>query len=498
MADEYQYIKMPDGSYGKFRADISDDVIRGVIAKDFPDAFKNQQGTIGPAPSALRRAGNAAFTPSHMGADILDFHPLNALSELTKPIENYTQEGRAAHPFLSKLGDTWRNAKDWVDMASTEASLLAAPLMGEDIVAAGRGAFSGAGASNFSNNAASALRYPATARQSQLGRPGTVKPFLPAQLQRYTIPDWAIPKGEVGTPTNPGPFMDIPAKMPKPIAPAEIPAELGSPENPGWMSKIPNRMPKPAEAPPDWQAPTHTEIPLGSPEYPGPFSKIPNRLPSSMRGDPFSPQAAAETPPRVVPYSSGEPRFTGNEGRAATWTNEAVMRLASQGNREAISQAVRRGLELPPGARYVMGDPDFSRAIYNPREVTQFTPEGQPIRNVENPTQQAPRERIQVPPNPPEAREVTNAATGEVTSPFASQRRTLERGVVTPYDLPSEGEVLSEQIRQSRGSVLNRPKISEGEALNQIMRDPDAYAKYKLADKKTRDAMLVQVARGKR
>ncbi|HET8924853.1 MAG TPA: hypothetical protein VFN26_17875 [Candidatus Acidoferrum sp.] len=56
-----------------------------------------------------------------------------------------------------------------------------------------------------------------------------------------------------------------------------------------------------------------------------------------------------------------EPRFAGSEGRAATWTNEDVMRLARQGNREAIQQAVRRGMELPPGARYVMGDPDPRR-----------------------------------------------------------------------------------------------------------------------------------------
>jgi hypothetical protein len=38
--DQFQYIKLPDGSYGKFRADASDDVIRNTIAKDFPDAFK--------------------------------------------------------------------------------------------------------------------------------------------------------------------------------------------------------------------------------------------------------------------------------------------------------------------------------------------------------------------------------------------------------------------------------------------------------------------------
>jgi len=254
-------------------------------------------------------------------------------------------------------------------------------------------------------------------------------------LQKYTLPEGLVPKGEVGTPTNPGPFNKIPSKMP---TVEESPSELGSPENPGPFSKIPNRMPKPVTPPPNWETPTHGEIPLGSPEYPGPLSKIPTRLPTNLRGDPFSPGASGTaTIPRVVPFDAGEPRMTGSEGRAATWTNEAVQRLASQGNREAIQQAVRRGMNLPPGARYVMGDPDFSRAVYNPRDVTQFTPEGQPIRNVENPFEPAPRERIQVP-QQPQPREVTNAATGEVTNPYA------------PPEVESESEVESEVERLRR------------------------------------------------
>jgi hypothetical protein len=38
--DQFQYIKLPDGSYGKFRADASDEQIRGAVSKDFPDVFK--------------------------------------------------------------------------------------------------------------------------------------------------------------------------------------------------------------------------------------------------------------------------------------------------------------------------------------------------------------------------------------------------------------------------------------------------------------------------
>lgn len=40
MPDPYQYVKLPDGSYGKFAADAGDDVIKAAIAKDFPSAFQ--------------------------------------------------------------------------------------------------------------------------------------------------------------------------------------------------------------------------------------------------------------------------------------------------------------------------------------------------------------------------------------------------------------------------------------------------------------------------
>jgi len=68
------------------------------------------------------------------------------------------------------------------------------------------------------NNAiASRLRYPATARQSQIGRPGTVKNVLPAFLQKWSIPEGLIPKGTPGSPTNPGPFVEIPWKSKPPV-----------------------------------------------------------------------------------------------------------------------------------------------------------------------------------------------------------------------------------------------------------------------------------------
>lgn len=70
-------------------------------------------------------------------------------------------------------------------------------------------------ATDSNNILARMLRYPASARQSQLGRPGTIKNILPSFLQKYTIPESVIPKGDIGTVTNPGPYAEIPIKVPK-------------------------------------------------------------------------------------------------------------------------------------------------------------------------------------------------------------------------------------------------------------------------------------------
>jgi len=91
-------------------------------------------------------------------------------------------------------------------------------------------------------------------------------------------------------------------------------------------------------------------------------------------------RAPEQTPSEMLSDSEVGSRMVGTEGRPATWTNERVMELARQGNRDAIAQVARRGLKLPENARYVAGDIDYPRAVQNPRDVTLFTPEGTPIR----------------------------------------------------------------------------------------------------------------------
>lgn len=67
--------------------------------------------------------------------------------------------------------------------------------------------------SRAGNATAKVLRRPATSRQSLEERPGTIRQILPPSVQRWTIPPWLVPKGEIGTVTNPGKFLDIPMKI---------------------------------------------------------------------------------------------------------------------------------------------------------------------------------------------------------------------------------------------------------------------------------------------
>lgn len=102
---------------------------------------------------------------------------------------------------------------------------------------------------------------------------------------------------------------------------------------------------------------------------------IPRKMPKKTVAEQL-----AKKPAEIIRPGDPSARMVGNEGRPATWTNEAVLEEARKGNREAIQQVVRRKLPVPPNMRYVAGDPSYSSGVYNPRDVTIFTPEGTPIR----------------------------------------------------------------------------------------------------------------------
>lgn len=74
--DQFQYVKLPDGSYGKFRADASDDVIKSAIEKDFPGTFQNAnagqatQNTIGSAPTGVGQWFHNLEADMRYGSDL--------------------------------------------------------------------------------------------------------------------------------------------------------------------------------------------------------------------------------------------------------------------------------------------------------------------------------------------------------------------------------------------------------------------------------------------
>lgn len=314
---------------------------------------ESSNGSIGPAPkpSLLQRAENWWTTAPEYGGTLSTagrspqekFHELVRNASLASamtavPLGLWEAPLATIGGLAGSSGLGYGGGK----AGSYIGSKLGAPQLGEDAgrtvgaVAGGLGgAYLGAhlganapeGYRLATNKAADVLRKPATPAQSLRGEPGTFK-FKPPFHLDFGLADVLVPKGELGTPTNPGPYDTFLDRAPLKPTP-----ELGSPDNPGLMAKLPTRMPK----------------------------------------EPPEPRGI------VNPNEPGRPRV-GNEGRPATWTNERVMQLARQGNREAIVQATRRGMELPPNARYVMGDEDFTRGSYNPREVTTFTPEGTPIR----------------------------------------------------------------------------------------------------------------------
>lgn len=112
---------------------------------------------------------------------------------------------------------------------------------------------------------------------------------------------------------------------------------------------------------------------------PVPVTKSPSYDPGAFKAGAAQRTTGPGQPSTIVPPSLGAPAVQISEGRPATWTNERVIQLAAKGDRNAISQAVRRGFMLPENARYVMGDMDYASGVSNPKSVTKFGPTGEPI-----------------------------------------------------------------------------------------------------------------------
>ena len=204
-------------------------------------------------------------------------------------------------------------------------------------------------------------------------------------------------------------------------------------------------------------------------------AKLPTRMPAQKAA------AIAKGVGDISPRAS-EPTTSGSEGRAATWTNKKVWEEAGKGNRDAISQAIRRGLGLPDNARYVMGEEDLPRAVLNPREVTKFSPEGIPIRNAENPLAQNPSSRalLQKPEMPaarvePQAPELTKAARigegalknrPEWTAQQFDAEITRAKGILRNPEATPEDRLHAERViessREMQGATGKAGAIAKG------------------------------------
>jgi hypothetical protein len=120
---DFQYIKLPDGSYGKFRSDADDATIKAAISKDFPDAYKSEHPSAinSPAPTmgdkikqfagdtakglgigAFKGAGNTVSGVSDLihaipgvGPKIIPDSGLNAFHKMNEPDNGVQKAGYA-------------------------------------------------------------------------------------------------------------------------------------------------------------------------------------------------------------------------------------------------------------------------------------------------------------------------------------------------------------------------------------------------------------------
>lgn len=87
--DQFQYVKMPDGSYGKFAANASDELIHSAIQQSFPDAFKPADTRNG----FQQSIDSAVNTPSE-GPRALDSFGRGAAQAMLSPIAHPIEAGK--------------------------------------------------------------------------------------------------------------------------------------------------------------------------------------------------------------------------------------------------------------------------------------------------------------------------------------------------------------------------------------------------------------------
>jgi hypothetical protein len=251
MADDYQYIKLPDGSYGKFSANATDDAIRTAILKDFPSAFGDLRTGAGMEASAAnqakeqtqqqgRRLMPATLVPGQQEADYRRAYaaqPGVVLSDMDTAMLG-----------LGAMGAGRTIAKQGLKAAVK-------PLVKGAIGATGgsaAGSYGGRAIGNIFGNPEAGAQIGATIGGLAGGFFGGMGneplpeegPYVPASKSPgpyrgpSSIPKPAIEPTVVPAAQSPGAYR----------GPSSVTPPLGSQENPGFYAKLSTRMPKAAVA----------------------------------------------------------------------------------------------------------------------------------------------------------------------------------------------------------------------------------------------------------
>lgn len=101
-ANSYQYVKLPDGSWGKFAASASDDDIRAQVQKDFPDAFdtrnaiqKSFDGNTTTSPEEPLLETGLKSVVSGIGAPFI--HPVATATAMGNLLEPWSSPDNPVH-----------------------------------------------------------------------------------------------------------------------------------------------------------------------------------------------------------------------------------------------------------------------------------------------------------------------------------------------------------------------------------------------------------------
>lgn len=165
---------------------------------------------------------------------------------------------------------------------------------------------------------------------------------------------------------------------------------------------------------------------------------------ATRQNEPFAGEQESEDVPRgtLQRPSSGPPQLP-SEGRPATWTNETVRELASWGDPDAIEQARARGFGRIPLK--------YESVQTNPKSVTSFTQEGQPV-------EQPPVTRPQTTYKPSEKATTMSGEVRNLGPEFNAQQwqeeiSRNEAVLRNPRATPDEVRIASDRLRDARENM---------------------------------------------